>query len=216
MPPNPIGIVIHTSATPASWLVVHNTLETQRDAIAHYHTAPPPQGRGWRAIGYNWLIGRDGDYFEEVGAHVKGWNSKTIGICLISTDNTGTANDRIEDHYTRAQIATLTRRVARLRKMFPSIKWVKGHNQFANKACPMFNAERWYKGLSPTRPLAASKTLQGVTVAGTALAGTGATALSALDGNAPRLALWIFIAAGLIGLIVIWRERVLKWKRGVK
>jgi hypothetical protein len=46
------------------------------------------QQRGWRDIGYHWVIDRDGAVAPgrketEVGAHVEGHNRGTIGICLL-------------------------------------------------------------------------------------------------------------------------------------
>jgi hypothetical protein len=44
--------------------------------------------RGWQDIGYNFLIGGDGNVYEGRGwgiwgAHVPRYNSKSIGICVI-------------------------------------------------------------------------------------------------------------------------------------
>ncbi|XP_044728721.1 peptidoglycan-recognition protein SA-like [Chrysoperla carnea] len=43
---------------------------------------------GWDDIGFNFLIGGDGNVYEgtgwhRIGAHTIGWNSKSIGICFI-------------------------------------------------------------------------------------------------------------------------------------
>ena len=44
--------------------------------------------RGWRDIGYHYVIQRDGTTeegrpLEQIGAHVKGMNRNSIGICYI-------------------------------------------------------------------------------------------------------------------------------------
>jgi len=50
--------------------------------------------RGWSDIGYNFVIGEDGNVYEGrgwnyVGAHAPGYNTQSIGICIIG-DFTGT------------------------------------------------------------------------------------------------------------------------------
>ena len=45
---------------------------------------------GWDDIGYNFLVGGNGKIYEgrgwdRVGAHVKNWNSKSVGISFIGT-----------------------------------------------------------------------------------------------------------------------------------
>lgn len=47
--------------------------------------------RGWDSCGYNFVIEPDGTVYEgrginKVGAHVKGFNSKFLGICFVSED----------------------------------------------------------------------------------------------------------------------------------
>lgn len=49
--------------------------------------------RGWWDIGYNFLIGEDGNVYEGrgwnyVGAHAPGYNTQSIGICILG-DFTG-------------------------------------------------------------------------------------------------------------------------------
>jgi hypothetical protein len=51
---------------------------------------------GWNDIGYNFLIGEDGNVYEgrgweAVGAHAPTYNTRSIGICIIG-DFTGTRN----------------------------------------------------------------------------------------------------------------------------
>ena len=48
--------------------------------------------RHWRDIGYNFLVGGDGQVYEgrgwkSMGAHTKDYNSKSIGIAFIGTFN---------------------------------------------------------------------------------------------------------------------------------
>jgi N-acetylmuramoyl-L-alanine amidase len=77
-------IFVHCSDTP-----------TGRDVsaadIKRWHTDPKPKGNGWRDIGYSHVIRIDGTIelgrpVEQVGAHVAGHNSDSIGICLVGRD----------------------------------------------------------------------------------------------------------------------------------
>lgn len=155
-------IVIHTSATPPDWLI-------GAAEIKHLHTAPKTEqipwgpyglhGKAWRDIGYHVVIPRDGSLelgrdLDQVGAHVKGFNKLSIGICLvggISVDGTP------EDNYTSAQWRAADFLIPMLRMKYPGAE-VLGHRDLspdANgdgvidrldwlKACPCFNArDRW-------------------------------------------------------------------------
>lgn len=68
-------IVIHCSDSDHGH---HDNIET----INQWHLA-----RGFNKIGYHYFIDKTGNVFkgrneEDVGAHVKGFNSNSIGICL--------------------------------------------------------------------------------------------------------------------------------------
>lgn len=127
-------IVIHCSATPEGRPV---SVET----IRKWH-----RDKGWRDIGYHYVIdlhGRvhPGRPVEQVGAHVGGHNTGTIGICYVG----GVTNDgRLapKDTRTPAQREALAALVAELAERFPDIRTVKGHRDFPKvaKACPCFDA----------------------------------------------------------------------------
>lgn len=68
-------IIIHCSD---SDIKSHDNLET----IRNWHIA-----RGWADIGYHYVITKDGEVhvgrpLQQVGAHCKGRNKESIGICL--------------------------------------------------------------------------------------------------------------------------------------
>lgn len=75
-------ILIHHSATP---------VDTPPEAIFSYHTLPPPRGRGWRNVGYNFLVHKNGEKYSVrdgrpmtiPGAHCPGQNQIALGVCLI-------------------------------------------------------------------------------------------------------------------------------------
>jgi N-acetylmuramoyl-L-alanine amidase len=87
------AIVIHCAATPngkdikvAAIDAMHKTRGFKRDSQAVRSLNPD-----LKHIGYHYVIEVDGTIrtgrgIEEVGAHVQGSNSKSIGICLIGTD----------------------------------------------------------------------------------------------------------------------------------
>jgi len=92
------------------------------------HTATPPQGNGWRDIGYHLVIRRDGTVeagrpLEQVGAHVGGYNANTIGVCLVGGKGD---NGKLAANYTPEQWATLKEVVMDLRRRFPGAE-IKGH-----------------------------------------------------------------------------------------
>lgn len=136
-------IIIHCAATRPEWMGNHS-LRDQVAEIRNWHRA-----RGWRDIGYHWIIGRDGSMLPgrpetEVGAHVAGRNSGTIGICLIGGFGSATT-DRFSDHFTGRQGITLEQQIQAISMRTP-ITRVSGHNEYAAKACPGFTVTRWLEG----------------------------------------------------------------------
>lgn len=105
-------------------------------------------GNGWRDIGYHYVIRLDGTVelgrrLEQVGAHVRGHNRKSIGICYIG-GKTGSGNNDYDDTRTEAQTTALRNLVLMLRQRFGNIK-VVGHRDLAPRGCPGFDAksEEW-------------------------------------------------------------------------
>lgn len=130
-------------------LIIHctATLPGQRVSIAditRWH-----QARGFRTIGYHYVIQPDGTIrqgrpIEEVGAHCQGHNAHSIGICYIG----GLSMDAIpSDTRTEAQKAALRKLLHELLTQFPHAT-IHGHNEFAAKACPCFDARAEYADLA--------------------------------------------------------------------
>jgi len=105
--------------------------------------------RGFNGIGYHYVIlngvlkasdeintEKDGLVelgrpLEEVGAHVKGYNYNSIGICLIGKNS-----------FTEKQFKSLINILKVLRENFKTIniRRIKGHREFnSKKTCPNFN-----------------------------------------------------------------------------
>ena len=104
--------------------------------------------RGFVDIGYHFLVGLDGTIhkgrpIEKAGAHCKGHNAHSIGICYVGgLDRQG----RPKDTRTPAQKAALLRLLKELKKQYPKAT-IHGHREFAKKDCPCFDARSEYKGL---------------------------------------------------------------------
>lgn len=140
-------IIVHCSATQPNW--AHDkSADWKVQEFRRWHLA-----RGWSDIGYHWAVDRDGEIaagrpMSRVGAHVKGRNTGTIGICLVGGHGSD-ATDRASDHFTIVQLKALRALIEKLRRDYPHIKYVTGHNQYAAKACPGFHVPTWY-GSAPT------------------------------------------------------------------
>ncbi|MEP2782148.1 MAG: N-acetylmuramoyl-L-alanine amidase [Pseudoruegeria sp.] len=128
--------IIHCSATPKSW-ANGKSIDQMVSDIRGWH-----KERGWRDIGYHRIIAPNGDVgvgrsLWDIGAHVRGRNRGTVGICLIGP---GEPVGKFEDHFTVAQKIALKSYLKELRKLTDLIK-VSGHNDYAAKACPGFKVE---------------------------------------------------------------------------
>lgn len=220
-------IMVHCTATPPSWMKGQN-VDAKRDEIARWHT----DDRGWKAIGYHEIIDRngdtaigrdldkDGDPWEHQGAHVSGHNKNSIGISLVGGHGSS-ETDNFLDNFTVEQDAVLRRRIAELKAQFPSIKKVSGHNEYAAKACPGFNVTQWLNGKPSARTsITQSKTVRaiGLEAANSVLAQTERAnevvgEVSQTVGIDPK---WIFLAVSFAILAYIYRERWLKWVRGIR
>ena len=132
-------IVVHCTATPEG----RDFSVAQIDAM-HRH-------RGFDGIGYHYLIGLDGTVrqgraVERVGAHVAGRNANTIGVSYVGgIDRAG----RAKDTRTSAQREALRRLLGDITARFSTIKRISGHREYANKACPCFDARVEYADLVP-------------------------------------------------------------------
>jgi len=94
--------------------------------------------RGWSDIGYHFVIDptgviHEGRNLERAGAHVRGRNSHSVGICLMGLDN-----------FTEEQFTSLAVLVRILMKSFGlKEEQVNPHNKYANKLCPNFDLDEW-------------------------------------------------------------------------
>lgn len=127
-------IIIHCSATPEGRAVTVADIDS-------WH-----RQRGFKSIGYHYVVTLDGCVHQgrsenEIGAHCKGHNRHSIGICYVGGLEAGTM--RPKDTRTERQRRALTDLVASLRARYPAAK-VHSHSDFAAKACPCFDATAEY------------------------------------------------------------------------
>jgi len=143
-------LVLHCTATPEGRKISSET-------IRKWHTAPKPEGRGWRQIGYSDMIHLDGGLENltpfnqdgivegwEVTNGVKGINSVSRHVTYVGGVNKD--NTYAKDTRTPEQKDTMEVYVKYMVKRHPDIK-IAGHNQFASKACPSFDTVEWCKSI---------------------------------------------------------------------
>ena len=135
-------IVVHCSATQEGKNISAATIDK-------WH-----KKRGWRGIGYHYVIALDGSMeygrpVEQIGAHVKGMNKNSIGIVYIGgvEAERGPDGDWVaKDTRTPEQKETLLMLLKVLKKLHPDAT-IHGHNEFAAKSCPCFDANKEYCNL---------------------------------------------------------------------
>lgn len=122
-------VVIHCSATPPD-------RDIGAADIRRWHV----EENGWRDIGYHYVIRRSGKLetgrpLGEPGAHARGFNKRSVGICLV-----GDGGD-----FTPAQWRALEVLVAWLQREWPGAE-VLGHRDLpgVDKACPTFDVRPWW------------------------------------------------------------------------
>lgn len=124
-------LIIHCAATPPD-------MDIGAEEIDQWH-----RERGWSGIGYHFVIRRsglveEGRDIETIGAHVRGHNDNSIGICLVG------GKDQFD--FTMAQMKSLDTLVHSLLRDYPDAA-VRGHQEFdENKACPRFNVQEYFDG----------------------------------------------------------------------
>ena len=136
-PGNVRHIIIHCSATPRG-----SDIGVPEIRRAH-------RQRGFRDIGYHFVVRLDGSVepgrpLGEIGAHCLGKNRVSIGVCYVGgveADGKTPADTR-----TPAQREALKMLVDELRRIFPNAD-VRGHRDFARKACPSFDATAEYASI---------------------------------------------------------------------
>lgn len=147
-------IIVHCAATKADQYV-------DAAVIRDWHV----NKNGWSDIGYHYVIRRDGVLelgrpIEQAGAHVKGFNYNSVGVCLAGGLD---ENGKAQDNFTIQQMDTLFYLVVTLTKLFPKAD-VKGHRDYSPdvnhdgqitpdewmKECPCFDVNLWWQAVFKT------------------------------------------------------------------
>ena len=132
-------IIVHCADTP-------DGRDVRAADIKRWHV----KENGWADIGYHYVIDLDGTIeagrdLETIGAHCKGHNQNSIGICYVG----GKTKDMKETKDTRtdAQKASLLILLKYLVAKYPGVT-IYGHKDFnSGKTCPSFDAKTEYAEL---------------------------------------------------------------------
>ena len=128
-----------------SQLIVHHSASFQTatfEMIEGWHTAHKRDGgRGWREIGYHWVIEADGKRrfgrpLTRAGAHCPP-NAGRLGVCVVG-DNTG----ELGCSWTNDQIMALVSLVKDVRTLMPWVT-VHRHSEFRATKCPGLSDQSW-------------------------------------------------------------------------
>lgn len=118
------------------YIIIHCSDTEDSDTAADIHQLH--LSFGWDGIGYHKIIQRDGkvengrpEYW--IGAHARGYNTKSLGVCLIG-----------KKKFTKNQFNSLEK-IIRLWKSCYNNPKIIGHNLISdtNKTCPNFDVEQW-------------------------------------------------------------------------
>ena len=131
-------IVIHCTASP-------DYLDIGAKEIRKWHV----DGNGWSDIGYQYVVRRNGEIERGrpdniAGAHARGVNSISIGICWVGINNPSPEQEK-----------SLVGLVNWLRGKYNiTIDNVKGHNEAVktSKTCPNLNMDRFRAELIFVQP----------------------------------------------------------------
>ncbi len=121
-------------------LVVHCSDTPDDESLRAHDIHAMHLGFGWDGIGYHRVIGRDGiceagrpEYWR--GAHVKGVNDCSLGVCLIGRQD-----------FTTEQLDSLAALLKDWQRRYPKAR-VVGHRDAVktHKTCPNFDAAAWWR-----------------------------------------------------------------------
>ena len=134
-------IILHCAATPEG-------RDVKTETIKSWHV----KGNGWSDIGYHFVIELDGSVhdgrpMERSGAHTKGHNATSIGICYVGGMD---KNKNAKDTRNEAQRKAMDELIQSLMEEYPKAT-IHGHNEFAAKACPSFDVQKEYGHLNPKK-----------------------------------------------------------------
>lgn len=121
------------------YIVVHCTDSPDDRDVTAEEVHSWHRKRGWAGIGYHKVIKRDGtidegrpEYWE--GAHVKGYNHNSLGVCLVG-----------KEFFSYAQMRALEKIILELAERYPEAKVVGHRDLDSRKPCPNFDVKEWWR-----------------------------------------------------------------------
>ena len=149
-----------TKRQQTSYIAVHCTATKPSQDVGFKEIDAMHRNRGFDSCGYHFIIKRDGSIdlgrpLDDVGAHIKGFNSVSVGVALAG----GISEDgKPENNFTLEQFTTLEQTLTVLNKIYPKAI-IKGHRDFSPdldgdgviephewlKECPCFDAMKFAK-----------------------------------------------------------------------
>lgn len=139
-------LIVHCSASREGKEVTSESISKMHQDRKFSSYKDPNTGK-LMYVGYHYLVHLDGKIEvcrpENIrGCHVTNYNANSIGICYIGgvTDD---AKLTPKDTRTDEQKASLLKLLKELKARFPEAT-IHGHKEFANKACPSFDAKTEY------------------------------------------------------------------------
>ncbi len=148
-------LIIHCSASPDGKPVTAADIDSWHKARGFNRNMPlfPHHRPDLKYIGYHYVnrvngVAECGRYELETGAHCMGYNTRSIGICMVGTDA-----------FSLKQWATLKTQVESIKKRYPGIS-IMGHRATSPdtnhnghvdpqewlKTCPGFDVAAWLEG----------------------------------------------------------------------
>jgi N-acetyl-anhydromuramyl-L-alanine amidase AmpD len=166
------AIVIHCAATPNGKAFYAKDLDAMHKQRGFMRNSQALRNFNptLTSIGYHFIIDIDGTIetgrgIEEIGAHVQGSNAKSIGICMVGTDQFSQAQwESLRACLINTASKILSRTIMTADSMIKSLQdagiSIKGHRDYSPdlngngiiernewiKTCPGFDVVGWIKG----------------------------------------------------------------------
>ena len=140
-------LIIHCTATPEG-------REVTSEDIRHWHTDPPPSGRGWNQVGYTDLFHINGGVERLVANNdddnVDGWEitngvagKNSVSRHIVYAGGMDPEMKSPKDTRNQMQKKAMRKYVTAFHVKNPTVKIV-GHHYFdQGKACPSFDVPAW-------------------------------------------------------------------------
>lgn len=114
------------------YIVLHHTAVSAEQTLEQLHKYHI-EHNGWIGIGYNAVVDKAGNIFwgrgiDYVGAHCKGYNTISIGICAIGNME--------KDMMPAAQKESIVELIKEIKKYYPKADKIVGHKQLSATTCP--------------------------------------------------------------------------------